>query len=190
MDDRRQDLELPETTRLRPASLGRGLPVPPVIPMVAVLGLVFGLALGVGLARQPEPSPAPLPSLAAVADSTPSPSAMPSTAATNGVGRAVDAPPGAGYSLAKVLRDLQRPGAADLEIISARVGHYPAVSTEWVWLVVVPFSVDACGNHWVYGPFPGPSLTPCDVRTTTEMFIIDYSTGAFLEDRIPADTTA
>ena len=192
MDERQQDWELPETTRLRPASLGRGLPVPPIIPIVAALGLVFGIALGVGVVPKPEPSVVLAPSPVALITPAPSPapSLAPSLAPTNSPAGVAELPPTSGYSLAKVLKDLQPPGIADPAILSARVGHYPGVSPDWVWLVIVPFSVETCGNHWVYQAIPRPTLEPCGVKNTTELFILDYSTGTFLEDRIPADTSA
>ena len=38
MDDRDDDWGLPDRAPIKPRSLGRGLPVPPVLPIVAAIG--------------------------------------------------------------------------------------------------------------------------------------------------------
>ena len=77
------------------------------------------------------------------------------------------------------------------DILSARVARYPVLTDGWVWLIVVPFSFQDCGGFQIVEPSPASfgraTDGPCQLKSTTEMIVIDYQTGEFLEDRIPAD---
>jgi hypothetical protein len=88
-------------------------------------------------------------------------------------------PPPDGLSLAQALDALNASFGPPVDVISARVGHYPLVSDGWVWLIVVRYSTVDCAAR------ADPPML-CRWITTTELVILDYRTGEFLEDRIPA----
>ncbi len=197
MDDQSLDREPLEISRLKPRSVSRGLPVPPVIPLVAILCIVFGLSVGYGLPR-PTPMPSITPPETPVAATpsltsavTPALAAVPSEVAIGPeASGAAELPPSGGYTLAQALQALKATTDFPTDVISARVGRFPPVSTGWVWLIVVPYSVVECGGTLLLGPSPAPTPEPtpaaCRSIDTTEMIVMDYRTGAFLEDRIPA----
>lgn len=152
---------------LRPRTQGRSVPIPPLIPSVAIAGLVLGLVLGFGLAPKPGPAPGNG-SLASIAAYIPA-SAAPAVTV-------LGLPPAGGLTLTEALAALK---LADVgtdspsSILSARIARYGDAAfgavpgDSWVWAFVVRRTL---------GPAPGAS----------ELAIFDYQTGRFLEDRIPA----
>jgi hypothetical protein len=200
------DSGLPSMVRLKPRPLGRGLPVPPVLPIVAIVSILVGLAMGYGLAPRPEPATPPAtpstpasatasalaaqiayPSLAQSLDPTLAP--IQSTVST------LEIPPSGGLSLSQALEALGASFGPRSDVISARISRYPPVSSGWVWLIVVPYSALYCKDG---PPLPAEPAVPagplaesvplgdCRSITSTELVILDYQTGEFLEDRIPA----
>lgn len=145
MDRFTEDSEPLARTALRPRAAGRGLPVPPVIPLVAVFAILAGLAAGYGLAQKPDPSPAPSASQAGTAPlASPAESFGPNASAVSVVGptaAALEAPPPAGLTLAQALDAMANAGigAVPSAVISARVVRYSQVVSdapnpdEWVW---------------------------------------------------------
>ncbi|MGD0863236.1 MAG: hypothetical protein ABSA21_10825 [Candidatus Limnocylindrales bacterium] len=211
MDDRPADRGLPPTTPLRAAPVGRGLPVPPVIPLVAALGLLIGLALGAGLVPKPGPSVASVPTTAAasvVASPLPSSAPYSPVATAAGVATGVaELPPADGLSLAQALVALQGSGmdVSPSAVISARVARYGAVYAEapdpdeWVWAFVIHGYFPPLGGGIRFcdqspaatamptrSPELCPPAAPTAAAATTEMIVLDYETGAFLVAEIPA----
>ena len=181
MGDPFEELRLPPTMPLTPRSRGRGLPVPPVLPLIAVLSILAGLAMGYGLAQKPGPSAPPIhpPETSPIADSSATPSADSAIVPTVRPAATPEIPPPGGLSLAQALDALNVSFGSPVAVISARVGHYPPVSAGWVWLIVLPYSSVVCLAR------ADPPMF-CRWITTTELVVLDYSTGEFLEDRIPS----
>lgn len=180
MGDPFDELSLPPMMPLRPRPRGSGLPVPPVIPLVAVISVLLGLAMGYGLAPKPHPSASPnspSPSSQSVAVPSANPSAYLAAVQTGPPVGTAEIPPPGGLSLAQALEAFRVSFGPPTDVISARVGRYPAVSPGWVWLIVIPYSSVACEDQL-------PRV--CRWISTTEMVILDYRTGELLEDRIPA----
>ena len=181
MGDPFDELNLPPTMPLTPRSQGKGLPVPPVLPLMVVLSILAGLAMGYGLAPKPGPSEPPvhpsetspiaLSSATLRADATIVPIVLPADTP--------EVPPPDGLSLAQALDALNVSFGPPVGVLSARVGHYTPVSDGWVWLIVVRYSTVDCGAR------ADPPIL-CRWITTTELVILDYKTGELLEDRIPA----
>jgi hypothetical protein len=196
MDAEEEDWELPETVRVQPKSLGRGLPVPPVIPLVAIIGVFIGLAMGYRFAANPVPSPLPISTLAA-APTTPIASAQPSVSSDQAyvpiIGPiSVANPPADGLTMDQLLAVMAGPWMRipSSEVLSARVAHYDQVSnthtqsTQWVWVIVLKNEVGADVNGHVCMPaaHSGATAPPdCVVVETTQILILDYVTGDFLE---------
>jgi hypothetical protein len=194
MDGRLEAQDLPPITPLKPKLLGRGLPVPPVVVLVAAVGVFIGLALGYGIAPKPSPAPASSPTTATASPvGSPLPSALPvpsTTPTSEPTASAYELPPAGGLTLTEALEMLAKSGIgiSPSAVISARVERYgeasPAPaggpSDEWVWAIVVrgSFPGFGCGG---YQPSPEPCLP-----ATTELIILDYRTGAYLEARSPA----
>lgn len=181
MDDPFDELDLPPTTPLTPGSRGRRLPVPPVIPLVAVLSILVGLSVGYGFAPKPGLSKSPIPpspSPRFVAFPSANPSSSPALVPTEPPATAEIPPPG-GLNLAQALEALRVSFGPPAYVISARVGRYPAVSSGWVWMMVVPYSTVDCGAR------ADPPMV-CRWISTTELVVLDYETGELLEDRVPA----
>ena len=202
MDGRFGDLDLPPTTPLRPTQLGRGLPVPPVVTLAAVVCVFAGIALGYGIA--PKPGPLPSSSVAAVSlveSPSPAGSTVPSVAPTaQPAPIAFELPPEGGLTLGEALaafnKDLMTiPGAAlmigpnipETAVIYARVQRYgelPSLVTspeQWVWAIDIRGSfqpVGCGGSQSTPQPCPGPF--------TTAMIVLNYNTGAFLATWSPA----
>jgi hypothetical protein len=208
MNEPLDDSGLPSRVRLKPRPLGRGLPVPPVLPIVAIVSILVGLAIGYGLAPRPQPATPPAtPSTPASATATASALAPqiaypslaqsldPTVAPVHSAVSALEIPPSGGLSLSQALDALGASFGPRSDVISARISRYPPVSTGWVWLIVVPYSALYCkdGPPLPAGPAvpAGPlaesvPLGDCRSITSTELVILDYQTGEFLEDRIPA----
>jgi hypothetical protein len=206
MNEPLDDSGLPSMVRLKPRPLGRGLPVPPVLPIVVIVSILVGLAMGYGLASRPEPTtPQATPSTPASATaSTSAPqiaypslaeSVDPTVAPVQRAVSTLEIPPSGGLSLSQALDALGASFGFRSDVISARISRYPPVSKGWVWLIVIPYSALACQNGLTFQAEPavpaGPSaesvpLGDCRSITSTELVILDYRTGEFLEDRIPA----
>jgi len=181
--------DLPPTNPVRPTQLGRGLPVPPVLPVVAVVGLFLGLALGYGIAPRPGQQPPSSPTVAGVSlVESASPSA--SLATPEPAPSAYELPPAGGLTLSEALAALDRNGMSVSEsaVVYARVERYGEATSnpfagspdEWVWAIAIrgSFEGHGCGGY-LASPRPCPPAT-------TEMLILDYNTGAFLESWSPA----
>ena len=168
MDGRLGDQALPPTTRLRPKLLGRGLPLPPVVILVAAVGVLAGLALGYGLGSTPGRAPASPTWVAASTAASPSPSvSAPQSAAPAGAPTpsSYELPPAGGLTLTEALAALNRLGwgISPAAIISARVEQYGDASPslvdgrpdEWVLAIVVrgTFMYGSCGR---IRPSPAP----------------------------------
>jgi hypothetical protein len=200
VDGRLEDLGLPPTTPLRPARLGRGLPVPPVVALVAVISALAGIALGYGMVPRPDPLPSSSPArtgVASVASPSPSGSAVSSVAPTPQPSPdAYEVPPAGGLTLSEALAALNRSGTAlskfganipESAVIYARAerwGPMPslvAAPEQWVWAIAI-------SNSFLARPSCGGSQPPqpCTSQATTMMVILNYNTGAYLEDWSPA----
>jgi hypothetical protein len=174
--------------------------------MVAIVSILVGLAMGYGLAPKPQPAP-PLPAPSATASAPASalapqiayqslaPSADPTVAPAGSADSTIEIPPSGGLSLSQALDALGASFGPRSDVISARISRYPPVTKGWVWLIVVPYSALYCRNLPLLpaGPsVPGApsaeSVPPGDCRSisSTELVVLDYKTGDFLEDRVPA----
>lgn len=195
MDDHLGGLDLPPTTPLRPTQLGRGLPVPPLVALVAVVGMFVGLALGYGIAPKPGLLPSSSTTMATVSlveSASPSASLALSVAPTaEPTSSAYELPPAGGLTLSEALAALDQNGMSVSEsaVIYARVERYGEATPnpfagspdEWVWAIVIRGSFEGHGC----GGFQS-SPRPCPSPATTEMLILDYDTGAYLEAWSPA----
>lgn len=189
MDNQSSDPVLPPTSPLRPTQLGRGLPVPPVLAVVAAVGLFLGLALGYGIAPRSGQQP---PSSPTWAGGSRVESAAPSAslAATEPTPSAYELPPAGGLTLSKALAAIDQNGMAVSEstLVYARVERYEEATSnpfgaspdQWVWAIAIrgSFQGHGCGGYQA-------SPRPCR-PATTEMLIVDYNTGSFIESWSPA----
>jgi hypothetical protein len=188
--------------RVRPMMEGRALALPPVAPLIGAFGLFFGFALGFGLA--PTAAPASTPGPTTITAASPSTFADPSASPGRGVVAAdstFELPPTDGLSLAKALEALDstsmmRVARSPYEIVSARVARWaevwssPAAPPDvWVWAI----AVRSASPLWCRGEPGSESAGPSRSQTpiscpgpTTEMFVLDYHTGDFLEAMSPA----
>ena len=170
----------PPTTRLRSRTQGRSVPIPPLLPSVAIAGLVLGLVLGFGLAPKPGPPPGngSLASIPAFIPASAAPAATP-----------LELPP-AGLTLSQALAALKLAAVGTdsaSALLSARIARYGDAASgalpadRWVWAFVVRRTLDpaSCGAA-------RSSRQPCPQSGASELAIFDYQTGEFLEDRIPA----
>jgi hypothetical protein len=210
VDDRRDDLGLPMRVRLRPTAVGRGLPVPPLIPLVAIACLLVGLAAGYGIAPNhavSTPSPAsPTPEVTVAptdvylfypADGIMTfPAALPTESA-----------PATGLSLKRALSALEGLGwgLPPSTVVSARVDRFGNVGwdssyppEQWVWVFVVTGGTDdtvvcttvaAEASADPYAPPAAPTIPAssspdvslCRVVSTEATVILDYTTGDLIE---------
>jgi hypothetical protein len=193
---------------VRPVKLvmkGRGLPPPPLAPLLGALGVFLGLGLGFGLAPHPVPAPIPAP----VATPAVSPSAAPDATAIAIVGLPEVAPlpqpvPTDGLSLAQALQAFAEAGTGIPvdDVISAREVQLADVSssswsapasTQWVWAITVrlPQCAGTQGGsqpaaQWVPAMATPPESGGVCVGDTTDVVILDYHTGAHLVAFSPA----
>ena len=185
MDGHLGGLDLPPTTPLRPTQLGRGLPVPPVVVLVAVVGLFAGLALGYGIAPKPGPLPSSSPTMATVSlveSASPSASLALSVAPTaEPTSSAYELPPAGGLTLSEALAALDQNGMSVSEsaVIYARVERYGEATPnpfagspdEWVWAIAIrgSFEGHGCGG---FNRRPDPARRQprprCSSSTTTQ----------------------
>lgn len=192
-EDQYEELELPTPSALKPVQLGRALPVPPVVPLIALFAILFGLALGYGLSSKPSPVPSQSPVSASLialplpfisADPSLLPLIEPTASATSG-----DRAPSDGLTLGQALDALQKSGmgVSPSAILSARVARDREVSSsyanptdQWVWAVVV--QGDFSGPRACPSRFDDPGTrAPCGMVATTQMILLDYRTGSLVE---------
>jgi hypothetical protein len=203
MDAHNEEWELPDTVPVKPKPAGRGLPVPPVIPLVAILGIFIGLGIGYRIA--PSRATSPTPSSAGTAAPGEGATAGP-TVFTNSdpepisPGRSfisivgpidVVNPPAEGLNIEKLLAVLAKPGMwiPSSDVISARVARYNQVSStgttsaQWVWVVVIRTSGGSAANGDECPAMGASGIVPsdCIAIETTQIIILDYVTGEFLE---------
>jgi hypothetical protein len=185
--------------RVKPVMSGRSIALPPIAPIVGVLGLLLGLVAGFGLAPTATPTITPGPTVIGAA--SPSFEAAPSIDSIDvsvGAGPTFELPPPNGLTLAKALEGLgTRLTPEAPEVVSARVARWtevwasPAAPPDiWVWAITVRGAVP----FWCRRAPASESASPVPVQSppypcsggTTEMFVFDYLTGDFLEAMSPA----
>ena len=151
MYDPRDNLETVTRIPLKPDAKGRGLPVPPLIPLVAVISLLVGLSIGSQISVDRRPT-----ATSPVANDTPSPHVIedPAWVAPASFEVAVTVPPideaatppADGLPLEKALVALMTSGfrGSSSVVISATVtqlgnmgGGGAGAADEWVWVFVV-----------------------------------------------------
>ncbi len=196
MDERPETRDLPTTTRLKPAMRGRAMPLPPLVPLVIMLGVLVGSVVGSWFA--PKGVPLPVPGPAAIAEASPSSTGVPSVVSESTAslldeaaasGLPVETPPAGGLSLAQALKAIGASGigASPTAAISARIVRLAELSSssaasgdEWVWAIAIRGTFPlSCGPRALGTPAPCP-------WTTTERILLDYQTGAALEATSPA----
>jgi len=190
---------------------GRGLPVPPLVPIVAVVALLAGVSIGYGLAPKVEPAAA---TIAPNPTGTPTqtPVSVPSGYITDwsmpgdsthvyvyqidGDGTVLlpsETLPPKGVSLAVAAANKTAP--VDLaSVVAAKVEPYymvnpTASSNIWVWAIEVKLPNPAVCRAPVLGtlsPVEGPVTVPqaSDVDSCAveyQTVIVDYKTGIWLE---------
>jgi hypothetical protein len=207
MDAHDEEWELPDTVPVKPKPVGRGLPVPPVIPLVAILGIFIGLGLGYRIAPNQERSPAPSsartaalaerptagPTEISIAYEFASPGPISPGESFVSIVGPIDVvnPPAQGLTIEKLLAVLAQPGMwiPSSDVISARVAHYNQVSStgttsaQWVWVVVIRTSAGSVVNGDECGALGASGIVhaECIAIETTQIIILDYVTGEFLE---------
>jgi hypothetical protein len=200
------DIDEPLVRPVKLVMKGRGLPPPPLVPLVAALGIVLGLGLGFGFA----PHPAPAPTLVPVETAAVLPSAVPDATALAIVGLPNDVllpqpvPPTDGLSLVQALSAFAEAGTGipPHDVLSARVVRLADVlssswsapaGSQWVWAISVlrPECAGVQGGGQTPAT-PVPALpTQNDASgvcagDTTRLIILDYHTGAHLAAFDPA----
>lgn len=205
-DDRFDDLDLPETSPVAPVQLGRGLPIPPILPVVALLCLVAGLALGLGLGSKPTSvavsSPPSGPTIPAITDPLPAsydPSQVPIVILPEIA--PTELPPGNGLSLSAALTALAKNGPKDAmvtvaasNVVSARVvrdrqvsSSYANPTDEWVWEFIVTSDLGSTAPcHSAFGDPAAPVL--CGASSAAEVILLDYFTGTLVESYAIVDS--
>lgn len=198
MDGHLEDLDPPPTTPLVPRLLGRGLPVPPLVALVAVVGVFAGIVLGYGIAPKPGPLPpsptgAVVPSVGSTSRAgSPAPSVAPTA---EPIGSGYEIPPAGGISLSEALAASNKnlplmlsiigPNIEESAVIYARVelwappGH--TTPDHWVWFIAIRGSFQPALCR---GPQPTPQA--CPGPYTTAMIVVDYKTGEVLATGSPA----
>jgi hypothetical protein len=193
MTDPRADPDPGRTTTVRATVVGRSVPTLPVLPLVAILGVVVGLVVGAGFAPRQGPISTPTPSAVAVAATPLAQSLSSSIAVASPVEEStatpIEVPPPGGLTLAQALTALATTdvgSSSPSAVISARIMRASDASPgfsppdRWVWVFVVQgvLAPASCG-----GDFPAQR---CTISAVTEMAMFDYVTGEFLEVRLPA----
>jgi len=193
MDERVSRDEEPRLERLETRVDGGAFRRPPVLPIVAVVALLFGLSLGVGLVPKPvEPTPAPSASVASavpaptvsaaplLVDVTASPADLhsPSLAAI-----VTSTPPKQGTTTAQAVAAAEKTfGIKAADVVSIRLVDgttYPPAVVGWVWEIVVrgPGQVE-CGHVFVYPkPLPSYSPEPIYCEENADIVIVDFKSG-------------
>jgi hypothetical protein len=166
--------------RVRPRMQGRGLPVPPLIPSIAVIGLLVGLTIGYSLGEAVKALAAPAPTPLAVA--TPA-------AATTRIAE-VD-PPSGGLSLEKAMTAFQAAGY-DPTVGSVSMRVVPGDQVEpggvaapaWVWVLTRQETCTPFGKALGAGP-DAAFVSTITTWSCLEADVIDYRTGEFLSATVP-----
>jgi hypothetical protein len=190
MDAREEDWGPPERVPLKPRPGGRGLPVPPILPLVAVVSILMGLSLGYRISPGPVPGPTATQTVHVIS-TAPATSPEPTLVAVVEPTGLLD-PPTGGLTLEQLLAVLAGPGMgiAASDVIAARVDRYDLVTAtatrtqQWVWVVTMRDDVmsETNGHECFTIAAPVATLQPgCVVVETTETLILDYHTGEFLE---------
>jgi hypothetical protein len=198
MDDPAQATP-PQVERLRSRMKGGGLPVPPVLPIVAAVALLLGLTLGYRLAPTSTPSSSGTPAPSRSTDPTqvslplaserpnavvyPLPPVTPAALPTGGVtqGQAVAA-----------ARDAWP--FADADVISVQLvpaasfgGALEPASPTWVWRVEVR------GSDSLTCQAPAPETQPAPIQQTCShefvTIVVDYKAGDALYAFLSSDAT-
>ena len=161
----------PEMGRVQSRMQGRTLPVPPLIPSVAIVGLLFGLVVGFGMGSTVQrltawPTEGPV-----VTD--PPATAVPAPSAT---------PPSGGVTLEKALISLHGAGwDMGSQSVSARVLPGAEVNSganlpDWVWVFTWQSTCYILASGLNVAPSATPETTapPC-----LESAVLDYWTGEY-----------
>jgi hypothetical protein len=171
MDRREEGLEregiAPEMGRVQSRMTGRTVPVPPLIPSIALIGLLFGLVVGFGMGstfQRLTAWPTTEPPTAAAASPLPTAS-----------------PPSGGVALQSALVSLHTAGwDTGSQTVSARV------LPDWVWVFTWQ---DGCFVDFGPGALVAPSATPALEATSPaclEAAVLDYWTGEYIFTYEPA----
>jgi hypothetical protein len=180
-DGLERDGIVPEMGRVQPRMTGRSLPVPPLIPSVALIGLLFGLVLGFSMGSAVQSLTAPRPTDTAMAMATPAP--LPTAS-----------PPSGGVPLQSALVSLHTAGwDIGSQTVSARVLPGAQVRPDgpasqmpdWVWVFTWQTTCVAFGP----GPITDPNATPAIEPTPPaclEAAVLDYWTGEYIFTYEPA----
>ena len=198
------DVDEPLVRPVKLAMKGRGLPAPPLVPLVGALGIILGLVLGLGFAPHPTPAPTPAPLVTAAILQ----SAMPDATALAIVGPPyAELPlpvPTDGLSLVQALGAFVAAGTGipPYDVLSARVVRLADVSSsswsapagsQWVWAVSVRRPECFAGQSGGKTPTASVPAAPTQndaggvcAGDTTRLIILDYYTGAHLVAFDPA----
>ena len=183
MIDQRDALQRPEVVRVSPKPEGRGLPLPPLLPIVAIVFLFGGIAIGYRLGAA-NPAPTPIQTASAPADSsTLVAEASPTSTTLTYFGpgpTSNELPPAGGITLASAVDSIKQAGlgASPLQVISAhvaRLGQIDPTNTRyppeaWMWSISVRSGRTTC--------------LEC-VPGTTLVVILSYATGGLVETYLP-----
>jgi hypothetical protein len=199
-----EDVDEPLVRPVKLVMKGRGLPAPPLVPLVCALGIVLGLVLGLGFAPHlpPAPSPAPVETAAILQSAVPDASAL----AILGLPHDVLSPPAPtdGLSLVQALGAFAEAatGIPPDDVLSARVVQLADVSSsswsapagsQWVWAISVRRPECVAAQSGGKNPAASASALPTQndaggvcAGDTTRLIILDYYTGAHLVAFDPA----
>ena len=196
MEDESRPIAPDERERLKPRMQSHSLPVPPLIPIVAVVALILGIGLGYGMAPKAGPtvSAAPLDPAATPTATAPIALYVPATVPADWLVIPLptlqlatpDALPSGGLTLAQAISAAKAGWTfSDSDVISARIVQRTDVVTEasspgqWVWEVVIrgPGPM-VCTGPLQASDSPEP-LTSCALPTSVSIDV-DYVTGDWL----------
>jgi hypothetical protein len=189
----------PQVERLRARMKGGGLPVPPVLPVVAALALLVGLTLGYRLAPASTPSSSSTPAPSASPDPTPGPSPPASTPPSAVVLPLPPETPGAlptgGVTQAQAVAAAREAWPfADADVISVQLvpaatfgGALEPASPAWVWRV----EVRASDSLTCQAPAPEtrPALIEQGCSHAFVTIVVDYKAGDALYAFLSSDAT-
>jgi hypothetical protein len=193
------DVDEPLVRPVRLVMKGRGLPTPPLAPLVGAVGIILGLSLGFGLGPHPAPAPTatPVETAAVFTSAVPDPTA-PAIVRLPDRTISPQPEPTDGLTLSQALGAFTDAGLGIPlnDVISARVVRLADVSssswsapagTQWVWAVTVRLGqcVVAQGGGRNTAPWIPALATPNNAGgvcagNTTKLVFLDYHTGARL----------
>jgi hypothetical protein len=193
MDAREEEWGLPPTVPVRPRPVGRGLPAPPVLPLVAVICVFLGLGFGYRFAADPTPSATPSSSTVTAAPKLPTPAPVEPEQTLVSIAEPNTNPPADGLTISELLVLLNQPALwiPSSDVISASVARYNEVSAtgsgsdQWVWVVITrsPVTSQVNGQECIERGNAATQISDCVVIHITQIIIVDYRTGEFLEAR-------